>query len=170
MTAPAAATYDLVSSNKLSPNAHSWSSTWIYCLAYNDNRFWNISCIYLSFTMLIIHNMYFPHGYQYTYIYFREGVKSVDWKIFHKSLWMAVGVLQGQIGICLNPNDFICHMPIRTCRTPHRLSLNSFCKKYTNISVHTYMFFFLNSPQMGPSSKAKAQMHSKKQKPRSLEV
>ena len=27
--------------------------------------------------MLIIHNMYFPHGYQYTYIYFREGVKSV---------------------------------------------------------------------------------------------
>ena len=27
--------------------------------------------------MLIIHNMYFPHGYQYTYIYFREGVKAV---------------------------------------------------------------------------------------------
>ena len=53
--------------------------------------------------MLIIHNMYFPHGYQYTYIYFREGVKAVaegggvDWKIFHKSLW---------IGICLNRNDF----------------------------------------------------------------
>ena len=28
--------YDLVSSNKLSPNAHSWSATWIYCLAYNN--------------------------------------------------------------------------------------------------------------------------------------
>ena len=27
--------------------------------------------------MLIIHNMYFPHGYQYTYIYFRVGVKAV---------------------------------------------------------------------------------------------
>ena len=27
--------------------------------------------------MLIIHNMYFPHGYQNTYIYFREGVKAV---------------------------------------------------------------------------------------------
>ena len=80
---------------------------------------------------------------------------------------MAVGVLQSQIGICLNPNDFICHMPIWTCRTPHRLSLNSFCKKYTNISVP--ICFFKNSPQMGPSSKAKAQMHSKKQKPRILQ-
>ena len=78
----------------------------------------------------------------------------VDWKIFHKSLWMAVGVLQSQIGIFLNPNDFICHMPIWTCRTPHRLSLNSFCKKYTNISVP--ICFFKNSPQMGPKFQSKS--------------
>ena len=31
-------------------------------------------------------------------------------KYFHKSLWKPVGVLQGQIGIWLNPNDGICHM------------------------------------------------------------
>ena len=29
---------------------------------------------------------------------------------FHKSLWKPVQVLQGRIGVFLNPNDVICHM------------------------------------------------------------